>query len=73
MYCGYNYKCSTDYQGVLIFQIMYSSYAIAPFGTVTKCVDYDAGVIIINFSSILINKFHYIWKHCDITIVTVEF
>ena len=36
-----------DYQGILIFQV--SLYAKAPYGAITKCVDY-AGV--------LINRFH---------------
>ena len=35
-------KCP-DYQGVLIFQV--SLYDKASFGTITKCVDYYAGVI----------------------------
>ena len=37
------HKC-TDYQVVLIFQV--SLYDKAPFGTITKCVDY-VGVLII--------------------------
>ena len=44
---GTNKKCP-DYQGVLIFQV--NLYAKAPFGTITKCVDYAGGV--------LINRFH---------------
>ena len=35
-------KCP-DYQGVLIFQVIL--YDVAPFGTITKWVDY-AGVLI---------------------------
>ena len=34
---GTTYKCP-DYQGVLIFQV--SLYDKAPFGTITRCVDY---------------------------------
>ena len=41
---GTNKNCP-DYQGVLIFRV--SLYGKAPFGTITKCVDY-AGIHIIN-------------------------
>ena len=40
-----NQKCP-GYQGVLIFQV--SLYEKAPFGTITKCVDYT-GVHIFKF------------------------
>ena len=39
---GANKKCP-DYKGVLIFLV--SSYDKAPFGTVTKCVDYAVVLI----------------------------
>ena len=49
---GTNRKCP-NYQDVLIFQV--SLYDKAPFGTITKCVDY-AGVLI---TSVLEdNRFH---------------
>ena len=39
---GTSQKCP-DYQGVLIFQV--SSYDKAPFGTITKSVDYACVLI----------------------------
>ena len=48
---GTSKKCP-GYQGVLIFQV--SLYDKAPFGTITKCVDYASAL----FSSVLINRFH---------------
>ena len=39
-------KSVLDYQGVLIFQV--SLYDKAPFGTITKCVDYT-GVLIFKY------------------------
>ena len=36
-------KQCPDYQSVLIFQV--SLYDKAPFGTITKCVDYAGGLI----------------------------
>ena len=40
---GTNKKCP-DYESVLIFQV--SLYDKAPFGTITKCVDYAGGPIL---------------------------
>ena len=43
---------SPDYQGVPILQV--SLYDKAPFGTITKCVDY---MQVSPFSNVLINRF----------------
>ena len=40
---GTNKKCP-DYQGVLIFQVILYEKVPGPFGTLTKCVDYECTV-----------------------------
>ena len=60
---GNNHKCP-DYQGNLISQL--SLYDKAPFGAITKCVDY-AGVLIFKYLDVQIivhtigTRLHYVF------------